>query len=65
MDIVVEAGAGELAAALGQRIVDRELGVLVQFLEIGGDLDALGVLPRALADAVARIDRASALRRDR
>src|SRR5258707_13398854 len=44
-------------AALGERVVGGELVVgAVQVLDAGRDHHALGVLPRALADAVARID---------
>ena len=36
----------------------------VQIVDAGGDHDALGVHPRSLADAIARIHRAIALRRE-
>ena len=57
-----EADAGDDVAALGERVVEAELVVVaVQIVEAGRDDRALEVLPRAVADAVARVDRGLAV----
>src|ERR1043165_8408731 len=53
-----EADAGNDLAALTQRVVEAELFVVaMQIVEAGRDDLALEVLPGAIADPVARIDR--------
>src|SRR6267143_1391689 len=49
-------------ALLGQRGLLADVVLAVQLGEVARDDDALGVLPGTLADAVARVDRAGALR---
>jgi hypothetical protein len=56
------AAAVDDVALLGQGALLRQIVVAVQFVDIFGDDDALGVLPRAVPDAVARIDRGLAVR---
>src|SRR5947208_13208893 len=61
------AAAVDDVTLLGQGGLLRQIVVAVQFVDIFGDDDALGVLPRpvpdAVADAVARIDRGPAVSR--
>src|SRR4051812_29208898 len=52
-----EADTGDDEATLAHRVVEAELVVVaVQIVDAGRDDRALEVLPRAVADAVARID---------
>src|ERR1041384_842061 len=50
------AAAIDDVALLGQRGLLCQIVLAMQFVDILGDNDALGILPRTLADAVARID---------
>src|SRR6185436_4371931 len=62
MTVRHEARARNDLAALGERVVEAELvGVAVQFVEARGDHRALEVLPRAVSDALARVDRGLAV----
>src|SRR5262245_54602437 len=56
------AAAVDGLALLGQRGLLVDLVLAVELGHVLGDDDALGVLPRAAADPVARVDRARALR---
>src|SRR5215468_1216096 len=58
------AAAVDDGAFLGEVVLFREVIGAVQLGHVLGDDDAFGILPRALADAVARIDRARPLRRE-
>jgi hypothetical protein len=52
------AAAFDRVALFGERgLLGEVVGLAVQFVDVLGDNDALGVLPRAIADTVARIDR--------
>src|SRR5437588_7987319 len=57
------AAAVDDVAFLGQRGLLREIVGAVQLVEILGDDNPLGVLPRPLADAVAGVDRRLAVGR--
>src|SRR5207248_5278422 len=58
-----KADAGQDLAALRQRGVEAELvGVAVQVVDVLSDDFALEILPRTLADTLARIDRRLAVR---
>ncbi len=48
-------------AGFGDDVIGVAIGIAMQIVEIGCDHDAIGVVPRAITDAIARVRRLRAL----